>query len=35
MVVTKNDVVNLDGRYYTKTESDALYTKKLGQGGIG
>tara|TARA_B100001939_G_scaffold24409_1_gene19785 strand:+ start:17826 stop:19847 length:2022 start_codon:yes stop_codon:yes gene_type:complete len=24
--------VNLDGRYYTETESDTLYTKKLGQG---
>jgi hypothetical protein len=26
--------VNLDGRYYTETESDTLYTKKLGQGVI-
>ncbi len=24
--------VNLDGRYYTETESDTLFTKKLGQG---
>ena len=24
--------VNLDGRYYTESESDTLYTKKLGQG---
>ena len=27
--------VNLDGRYYTETESDTLYTKKLGQEVIG
>ena len=32
-VTIKNlGTVNLDGRYYTETESDTLYTKKLGQG---
>ena len=30
--VTALGSANLDGRYYTETESDTLFTKKLGQG---
>ena len=32
MTTATSGTVNLDGRYYTETESDTLYTKKLGQG---
>ena len=32
MTTATAGTVNLDGRYYTETESDTLYTKKLGQG---
>ena len=31
MLLLNGGTVDLDGRYYTETESDTLFTKKLGQ----